>query len=157
MKLLAGVLLLFSILFLALYFSRLQRKGVGTIAHVLNIDEGTLEAPQQYHNIIYYYPLISYQYEIDGNRYYGSVTRRGARKYRVAHTDPYGFENHDSHFFWRQIKVGDKINVYYASKNNRNSWLAHKTTKTYKSETRAFLVLGLVFLMAFIIMLYEVG
>lgn len=154
MEFLSIIIISFAFIFLTLYMWRIRKRRIEVSAVVINIEEAKLEVPDLYQALIYYYPVIRYEYYIDNNKYTGEITKKDSRRYRVLDVDFYGAENLDDKFFWRSLKNGDVINIEVNRSNYNDSQLSIGEAITYKSETKMFLYVAILFFMMFIALIF---
>lgn len=145
MNILTFVLAVLCLIFLILFFLRYERRGTVLTARITKINESHIDSPQLYNSIRYYYPLITYEYDIEGEIYLGEVSKKQSRQYRVMEYDMFGSKHPSSQFFWRELEVGSEIEIIYENKNTHKSSLAYRKTTTYKSETRALFAIAMIF------------
>lgn len=109
-------------------------------ATLLNVSEEVDVVLMKYGKINYYYPVLSYEYVINGKKYIGDVGRRQSRAFRVPEIDMYGKKTDPDQFSWRQWSVGGSINVRVFL---GRPWVSEPVidgAAGYESETTALLV-----------------
>lgn len=125
-------------------------------ASIITLREGSREVSHLYYRVPYYFPIIEYQYEYQGNKYKSISSKKEGRKYEMPEINQWGDKLSDTDYFWRSLKPGDEIPVLVNLRNLKISQLDFEPTKTYKSEKKAVLlgstlvlaaVLGILWLM----------
>ena len=143
-------LLIFAFMFLSLYLWRIRKRSITVSSVVVSVKEGRLEVLDRFSPLIFYFPIIQYEYCLNGKKYTGKSTRKDSRRYRVQDVDFYGMENSDDKYFWRSLKKGDKVDIEVNKWNYNDSWLSLGETDTNKSETKMFLAAGVLFFLLFL-------
>ena len=150
MDLLSIVIIFLAFIFLFLYLWRIRKRSITVSSVIESVEEGRLEVLDRYRPLIFYFPIIQYEYCVKGEKYTGKTTKRDYRRYRVLIVDFYGIENTDDKYFWRSLKKGDTIDVEVNKWNYNDSWLSLGETDTNKSETKMFLAAGVLFFVLFL-------
>lgn len=139
-KIISLAIIAFGLLLLFVAVIRLLRRsqeGLKVRARIINVSEGTEDVLMKYSILHYYYPIISYEYDVGPEKYRGDIGKRQARMFRIPELAPMGGKTSEDKFFWRKLAPGDPIDVIFSSKNPWRSIPTFSETETYKSETTA--------------------
>lgn len=137
------VLFIFGLAFLLIYVSKLGFfRSITVDGIILSIEEVKEENPDWIADIVYFYPKISYSYNVDGNEYLGEIGAAHASKYKCQKSEK---TTKIIDFFWKKLEPGSPIKVTVNSSNFKQSMLDHYQTRRYKSEILVFLVLSIIF------------
>jgi len=136
----------FSMVFLVLFI--LTSKNIQNMkkieAKITGISEHRIEQSDWISPLIYFYPEITYQYNYLGKQYLGEVSKYNADKYKVSEATPLG-NRMDDEYFWRHLSVGDPISIYINENKPSQSDLLGYESKSYVSQNRVYLILGIAF------------
>jgi len=156
------ILVLFglSVLFFVPYYVRFRRVfyKLKLIGNIVSIKEGTKLVPQQYGNWKYYYPIIEYEYHYKDRLYKGKTKRLDIKRLMVSDVNNMGEPNNEELFYWRDKSIGDEISILIKEEEPNRSIIDLESNKTYKSESKGYLFLTILFLfLGFLVMYFEYG
>tara|TARA_R110001599_G_scaffold233082_1_gene432264 strand:+ start:13019 stop:13405 length:387 start_codon:yes stop_codon:yes gene_type:complete len=81
------------------------------IAQVNSCEELSEDVQMQYYKLKYFFPKITYTYEVNGKKYYGKINNKF--RYRVSELDSFGSKRKDCELFWRGLSEGSEIKIIY--------------------------------------------
>jgi hypothetical protein len=116
-------------------------------ATVVSIDEAHEEvAYSEYQKIKYFFPLIEYTYEFDGEKYTSNNVSFDIQNIWIPEVDSFGNKTNDDQKSWSAWAVGSKIDVYVDPKRPSNSIVYKGLSKKRKSHIIALLLVGTILL-----------
>lgn len=118
----------------------MSRQWIKVLGRVVALKEEAQDVMHLYYTIKNFYPVIGYEYSVDGQVFTGTCGRESARRYRVAEIDQWGSKRNDQAFFWRQLSIGDSVPIQVDCSRHDHSRLAIPPTQMYRSERKALAV-----------------
>ena len=147
-----------SAIFFIPYYARLRRSFFKhqLIGSIVSIKEGTKLVAQQYEDWEYYYPIIEYEYHYKDRLYKGKTKRSDIKRLMVSAVNNMGEPNDEVLFYWRGENIGDEISILIKEEQPHKSVVGFESNAAYKSETKGYLFLSVLFLfLGFLVMYFE--
>lgn len=113
-------------------------------AIITSINEESVDIVHRYAPIKYYYPLISYQYDFDGQNYTSSRVSFEVENIWISAIDNWGMEMPETDKFWSHWQTGDSIDVFINPKRPDQSVLVRDLNSKRKSHYLAYVVAGII-------------
>ena len=145
-----------SIIFFIPYYIRFKRRfyKINMTGKILSIKEGTKLIAQQYDNWVYFYPIIEYEYNYKDHSYKGKTKWSDTKRLMVSEVDNTGEPAEENLFFWRSKDIGDEIPIFIKEDLPHESIIGFESNSTYKSETKGYLFITILFLFLGLLVMY---
>lgn len=78
---------------------------------IIDLEERQMWVPVRNYTLKYFYPIIKYEFSVNGNKYYKTIN--GRNLYKKAEIGPWGDRRGEEEFFWRNLGEGDVVGVRY--------------------------------------------
>ncbi|MEW8067135.1 MAG: DUF3592 domain-containing protein [Candidatus Thiodiazotropha endolucinida] len=120
-------------------------------AKIIDIGEASENvAIDQYSMLKYFYPLIEYEYAVEGKKHSGDTVSHEIENVWVPEVNGWGDPNPETTRWWLSLKPGDDLPVFINPKNHRDTVLVKGASKARRSHHLALLLggvlLGLIWL-----------
>ncbi|MEW8202129.1 MAG: hypothetical protein AB2764_08460 [Candidatus Thiodiazotropha endolucinida] len=120
-------------------------------AKIVDIGEASeIVAIGQYSQLKYFYPVIDYEYAVDGKNYSGNTVSVEKENVWVPEVNGWGDPNPDTVRWWLSLNPEDDIPVFINPKNHSDTVLVKGASKARRSHHLALLLggvlLGLIWL-----------
>ncbi|MEW8523899.1 MAG: DUF3592 domain-containing protein [Candidatus Thiodiazotropha endolucinida] len=113
-------------------------------AKIVDIGEASeIVAIGQYSKLKYFYPVIDYEYAVDGKNYSGNTVSNEKENVWVAEVNGWGDPNPETARWWLSLKPEDDIPVFINPKNHSDTVLVKGASKVRRSHHLALLLGGL--------------
>ena len=99
-------------------------------------------AISEYTRIKYFYPVVEYEYTINGNKHIGNTVSFEKENVWVPEVDSWGNPTPSELKWWLSMKAGDELPVYVNPKNENQAVLVKSVAKSRWSHCLVLLLVG---------------
>ncbi|MES9825549.1 MAG: DUF3592 domain-containing protein [Candidatus Thiodiazotropha endolucinida] len=123
---------------------RQQNNWLEDKAKIVDIEEQSeIVAIGQYSKLKYFYPVIEYEYAVDGKKHSSVTVAHEKENIWVPEVNGWGDPNPDTVRWWLSLKPGNDIPVFINPKNHSDTVLVKGASKARRSHHLALLLGGI--------------